>query len=369
MKPLQRVMIIVSFVNLAGAQLAALRVARGLRDLGHDPKVVFLYLQTTIDMPDHAFEILLPRAKPGPLGYLRILRDLARMMRQERPDCVLTFLPFANVLGQLVALSAGVRKRIVSHRFPIYTASPIMRCLDLVWAWFGVYTRVVAVSESVRATCRRYPSWLRDRIVVVHNGLREWRSSTLTRQDARRRFGIAEGNFVLVAVGRLSREKNYPFMLRCVQQLENVILLIAGTGGLRSDLEHMLAELGLGAKVRLLGNLAHSEIPDLLAAADVFIQTSIYEGHSNSILEALHAGIPIMAPDIPAQREMLTSADGKTAGALLPLGNIHSWVTAIERLRVDGSAAQEAREAALRRGKVFRYDAMIAGFDRVLTDD
>lgn len=368
MKP-QRVLIIVSFENAAGAQLAALRVARGLRDLGHDPKVVFLYRQATIERPDHPFEVLLPTAKPGAFGYLRILLGLARLLRRERPDCVLTFLPFANVLGQIIALFAGVGKRIVSHRFPINAATPIMRNLDFIWAWSGVYTRVVAVSESVRDTCRTYPSWLLDRTVVVHNGLREWHPSTLTRAEARRRYGITEGSFALVAVGRLSREKNYPLMLRCVQRLENVTLLIAGTGSLCSELEDMTRQFGIDERVKFLGKLAHSEIPDLLAAADAFIQTSIYEGHSNSILEALHSGVPILATDIPSQREMLSSPDSKAAGALLPLDDLNSWVKMIERLRIDKFAAQEAREVALRRAKLFRYDTMIAGFDRVLTYD
>ncbi len=61
----RRILILVSFVNLAGAQIAALRLARGLRDRGHDPRVVFLYEVTPIPSPDHPYEVLLAKAQPG----------------------------------------------------------------------------------------------------------------------------------------------------------------------------------------------------------------------------------------------------------------------------------------------------------------
>ena len=97
---------------------------------------------------------------------------------------------------------------------PVNTASPLLRALDTIWAKLGIYTNVVAVSESVRTTCRHYPEQLQARTVVVHNGLRGWRPSELSRAEARGRFDVRDDAYLLVAVGRLVEQKNYPFMLR-----------------------------------------------------------------------------------------------------------------------------------------------------------
>ena len=361
-----RILIVVSLANSGGAQMAALRLARGLRDRGHDPRVLFLYERGRIDAPDHPYEVLLPVADPGFGDYVRIARALHRRLGREKPDLVLTFLPLAHVLGQAAARVAGIGRRIISHRTPVSTASPLLRRMDTLWAWLGMYTGVVAVSEAVRAKCSHYPAWLKERTVVVHNGLRDWRPSSLTRAEARRRFAIADGSFLLVAVGRLAEQKNYPLMLRVVQRIENATLLIAGDGPLRPELEATIARLGLGERVTLLGAVDRAEIPDLLAAADVFVQTSTYEGQSNSVLEALQTPVPVVAHDIPEQRETIAEADGATAGALVPLDNVEAWVAAIERLRRDPVVALTAREIASRRSQLFRFDTMITGFERAL---
>lgn len=365
----QRILIIVSFANLAGAQIAAVRLARGLRDRGHDTKVIFLYEQSRLVGADHPYEVVLPSARPGVAGYLRIAYDLARIVKREKPDLVLTFLPLANVLGQAAARLMGIDRRIVSHRMPINTASPFLRRVDLLWAWLGVYTGVVAVSGSVKATCCNYPERLLKRTVVVHNGLRDWHASALSREQARRRFDISLDKTVLVAVGRLAKQKNYPFMLKLMQRLENVELVIAGDGALRPEIEGLISEFGIAGKVKLLGSVARNDVPDLLAAADIFVQTSLFEGQSNSVLEALHAGVPVVAHDIAEQRETIADPDGTVAGALVALNDVEAWVAAIERLRDDPVSAGKAREMASRRAKLFQYEAMIAGFERALTSD
>jgi glycosyltransferase involved in cell wall biosynthesis len=346
--------------------MAALRLARGLRDRGHDPRVVFLYRKTHIAAPDHPYEVLVETERPGSAAHAHMLAALARRMRRDPPDHVLTFMPLAHFIGQAAATLAGVQGRIVSHRTPVNTIQPLMRGVDAVSAWLGLYRGVVAVSESVRATCGHYPRRLRDRTTVVYNGLRDWQPSQLSKAEARRRFALADGTLALVAVGRLAAQKNYPFMLRVLQHLDDVTLLIAGDGPERTALEVKVAMLGVDDKVRFLGGVSRSDIPDLLAAADIFVQTSAYEGHSNAMLEALQASLPIVAQDIPEQREVIADATGATAGILVRSGDPGAWAAAIDRLRNDSGAAARAREMAAVRAKFFDYETMITGFERAL---
>lgn len=363
-----KLFIVVSFANFAGAQIAALRLARGLRDRGHEPRVIFLYQQASVDSPDHPYEVLVPKVKPGPTDYLRMVGKLVSLVRSEKPDLVLTFMPLANVIGQATARVTGVKRRVVSHRMPVSAATPLMRRLDAIWAKLGVYTQVVAVSDSVRESCAHYPADLRAHTRVVHNGLRNWQASTLSQAEARARFGVPEGVLALVAVGRFAGQKNYPFMLEVMSRLDNALLLVAGEGPLRPEIEARIRTLGIGDRVRLLGSVARPDIPHLLAVADIFIQTSTYEGQSNSILEAMQAGAPILAHDIPEQRETIADPDGATAGALLPLEDLDAWVAAAERLRSDSEAVAAAKAVGARRSQLFTYDAMVAGFEKALLE-
>jgi glycosyltransferase involved in cell wall biosynthesis len=328
---------------------------------------VFLYRVVPIPDPDHPYEVLLDRP-PRAAGYLFLVGAVARVVRREKPTVVLTFMPFASALGQAAALVGGTRRRVISHRVPVATIRPVWRALDMLWGWLGVYTHVVAVSDSVRQGCRAYPAWLKRRMVVVHNGLFGWRPSQLDRKAARDLFGVPDGTLALVAVGRLAPQKNYPLLLRVLQHIEKVVLLVAGDGKDRDSLLATARELGVADKIRLLGSLSRESVPDLLAAADMFVQSSTFEGQSNALLEALQAGLPVVAHDVPEQRETIAAGDGdEVAGALVPLNDVDAWVAAIERLRNDAAANRAAREVAAQRARLFRFDAMVSGFERVLT--
>jgi glycosyltransferase involved in cell wall biosynthesis len=362
-----KIAIFVSFANVAGAQIAALRLAHGLADRGHEVKVRFLYEQVPVNSTDHPHEVVLKTAHPGVKGYLKIIRSVFSTLKAEKPDVVLTFLPLACVIGQACAWAAGIRTRVVSHRMPINTASSVMRKLDLLLAWAGAYTKVVCVSQAVRETCKAYPKRLLDRTVVVHNGLLGFEPSKLSKAQARARFGIPEDGFTLVAIGRFVPQKNYPFMFEVIRRLDNVLLVVGGDGFLRESLEAEIARLGIGQKVKLLGNVGRADVPDLLHAGDAFIQTSTYEGQSNTVLEGLTSGVPMILHDVPEQRETIEDpATGVLAGELVPLNDANAWVAAIERLRTDGSLRVAASDQALRQARIFTYGRMIDGFDAAL---
>jgi glycosyltransferase involved in cell wall biosynthesis len=71
---------------------------------------------------------------------------------------------------------------------------------------------------------------------------------------------------------------------------------------LRPAAEALAKDLGAEDRIHMLGSLPHDRVKDLLRAADCFVQTSLFEGQSNSILEAMHEGLPIICSDIPTQR-------------------------------------------------------------------
>jgi glycosyltransferase involved in cell wall biosynthesis len=240
-----------------------------------------------------------------------------------------------------------------------------MRRVDSVLAGAGIYTLIIAPTDAVLRSCQHYPKRLQDTFTVVNNGLLGWKPSPLSRRDARSQFGIPESVFVLAAVGRLAEQKNHAFLLQVMERVSGALLVIAGGGELEQNLRNEIAARGLEEHVRLLGSIKRNEIADLLAAADVFVQPSLFEGQSNALLEALAAGLPCLVSDQPEQRETLTRPDATTAGAILPLDPA-LWAETIKRLQSSPEAASSARKTAADRAADFSFARMIDGFEGAL---
>lgn len=359
---------IISFMNAAGAQEAMLRLMRQLRLRGYDAEVWFLYEKTPCYRDEPGVRVVLN--KPGLSGpdILRLFARLVRMLRQSRPDVVVGFLPLGNIMGLLAAAAAGIRTRIASQRSPGPTFSRIMRLLDRELGAHGVYDRVICVSKAVMQSFEDYPAPYRNRLSVVNNGI-EWSPSTLEREAARTSFGIPQDFPLIVASGRFEPQKNYDLMVRVIATTPRVRLAIAGDGRLRAAAEALAADLNAQDRIHFLGSISHARVMDLLRAADGFIQTSLFEGQSNSILEAMHEGLPIVCSDIPMQRETLCEEAGEDAGILVPLEEFDAWRDALIRVRDDRAFAAglgaHARALVKRR---FTLTRMIDGFEMAILD-
>jgi glycosyltransferase involved in cell wall biosynthesis len=364
-----RIVGVISFMNAAGAQEALLRIARHLRQRGHEMSVWFLYEEIPAFRGEPHTYTFAAKPKLSAFEYVKVFLALRHRIRREKPDVVIGFLPLGQVFGAVAAASSGVKARIASQRVPGPTYGRVMRWLDWICGTTGLYGRIVCVSEAVRASFSSYPSSYRRKLCVVHNGI-DWPQTLPVREIARRTLGLADGTVAFLAVGRLTKQKNYPFMLERVAETPGIVLLIAGDGALRDSLERAARDLGLGNRVRFLGAVTRHAVRELLAASDVFIQTSAYEGQSNAVLEAMHAGLPIIVGDIPTQRETLCDETGAPVAILAPFADPQSWSDGMAQLR--DQPALRARMGATAKALVERRFAlaeMIDGFERVIREE
>ncbi|MGI9434850.1 MAG: glycosyltransferase family 4 protein [Geminicoccaceae bacterium] len=361
----KKVIFLASFLNVAGAQEAALRVARGLRERNYDTEVWFLYAEAKPPEIDQGVRILLDVTKPTALQYLKIAVTLLRELRKAKPYALVSFLPLANVLGQSMALLAGVRRRIASHRAPWRTFGRAMRYADSVIGTLGVYSSAIAVTQLVRQSYDGHPAHYRKRISVVYNGL-AWTPSLLSRAEARQKFGLPEDRFIAVTLGRLKPVKNYPFLVRVAEGLERGMIVAAGDGPLWQEIETMIETGGSGDRMKLLGAVAKSDVADLYRAADCFLLASFFEGQSNALLEAMHNGTPVIVSDKPEQRETVVDCHGELAGLALGLDEPSVWSQAIEGMAADPERCAALSAAAKRRAGDFTLDRQLAGFAAVI---
>ncbi len=358
---------IISFMNSGGAQEALLRLARQLRARGHEMEVWFLYEVSPVHRDTPGTRVIVPKPRLSLREYISCFVTLVKAIRSARPDAVIGFLPLGNVFGLTAAVLAGIPSRIASQRSPGTTYGRVMRLLDRVAGSIGIYSSIVCVSGVVANSFASYGRSYRRRLRVVHNGI-EWQGSPKTKREARAALGLPEGDFVVAALGRLSYQKNYGLLLDAIAAAPGVTLAIGGGGELADELGSHARRLGIEARVRFLGVLTREGSRDLLRAADAFAQSSLFEGQSNAVLEAMHAGLPVLLADIPEQRETIEDErTGALAGMLAPLADVKAWADALNTLR-DSAAVREQLGGAAQTlvQRRFSLERMIGGFEAAI---
>jgi sugar transferase (PEP-CTERM/EpsH1 system associated) len=185
------------------------------------------------------------------------------------------------------------------------------------------------------------------KVATIHNGVDLERFAPGHRAEARAALGLETGAPIIGTVGRLDPVKDQAGLIRAFAGLAGAdprpLLVIAGDGPCRPELEALVRDLGLGASVRLLGE--RHDIPRVLAALDVFVLPSIAEGISNTILEAMATGLAVIATRVGGNPELVD--DGIT-GQLVPKQDPPALREAMAAMLAD-VPARLARGVAARR--------------------
>jgi glycosyltransferase involved in cell wall biosynthesis len=181
--------------------------------------------------------------------------------------------------------------------------------------------------------------------------------SAETRAALRAGFGADPGQAIVLAVGRLAAQKGFGLLLDAAARWADIrpapLLVIAGQGPLAADLQARAASLGL--TVRFAGQ--RPDVPALLAAADVFVLPSVWEGQSLVLQEAIRAGVPIVATLVGGNRELT----GDDAAILIPPGDSQRIADAVRAVLGDPALAARLREAAVARARALPgEDAAVA---------
>jgi glycosyltransferase involved in cell wall biosynthesis len=195
--------------------------------------------------------------------------------------------------------------------------------------------------------------------VAVGNG----RNPSLFRPDpgaragVRAALGVPAERVVVIAVSRLVRHKGYPELAAAMRDVPDAELWVVG-GRLESDrgadMIQVLRAAGLGKRLRLLGY--RDDVPALLAAADIFVLPSHFEGLPMSVIEAMLTGLPVVATNIRGPREQVV--DGVT-GLVVPAGAVAPLAAALGRLAADAGLRGKMGAAARARAQELYDEARV----------
>lgn len=282
-------------MGIGGAEAVAATLALHSRGLGHSVQLASGGGFRAQDLVAEGVPHLdVPLASRRPLDLARSVRTLRKAVRAERPQLVHAH----NVKAALVArLAVGRRVPVLAtlHGVPAHELAAAARILR------RAADRVVAVSPYVQEqlVAHGYPA---DRISIVENSI-----TPLPRHPrtvARRRLGLCDDSPVVVCLARMVDQKRHDLLVRAwVGVREDAVLLLAGDGPNRTAVEAQIAELALTDRVQVLG--ARTDADWLLAAADVAVLPTDWEGLPISLLEAMGAGVPVVVSRVGGVVETL----------------------------------------------------------------
>lgn len=316
-----RFLLLVTQMEPAGAQNAAIKLAKGLEELGHQATIAAMYDKggfVPLFREMHRLEIVDLHMKESTnhiiIGkLLSLITGIMRMWRLFRSgsfDALITFTHYSNIVGPVLGYYSGIPVRITSQRSLTGSYNN----------WIGIFNRIItnsrmvdamtAVSNAVRDDSITREHIRPDKIETIYTGIdiEKYRSDTEGRNRIRRELGLKDDNYVIVNIARHHPIKGHRYLLEAMaailEQAPHCRLLLAGDGPLRRDIETQIRELGIEREVIVLGN--RDDVPALLTASDLMVVSSLEEGLPNVVLEGMAAGLPIVATEVGGIPELVT---------------------------------------------------------------
>lgn len=358
-----RVALMIETGGPGGAERMLLQLAEELRDRGHEvcavgPAERNPWLRT--QFRERGFDPELYRMSrqldPGTVG------QLVRILRRRRIDVVHSHEFTMAVYGAAASLLAR-RPHVITMHGGRYYAGRLRRRVASRWA-VQRSKAVVAVSATVAAELARTLRIRPHRVTVIHNGVRPCVGDGVR---ARRELGISEDEQLILAVGNLYPVKGHIVLLRALASISEDATLprwrlaVAGRGGEHDILRSFADARGIGGRVHLLGFRA--DVPDLLAASDLYVMPSLSEGLPLGLLEAMSAGKAIVASRVGGIPEAVTS--GRDA-LLVPPKDPDALAAAVRAVLLDPELRSRLGAAAAQRAQdVFSVRRMTEEYERL----
>jgi glycosyltransferase involved in cell wall biosynthesis len=307
---------------------------------------------------------------PRSLRFLRMLMSCIKLfsfLLRNKPDIVHLFLPTAYLLGGIVSLFAGQKILIMSRRSlnNYQSRNPLFVPVEL---------RLHKYMTAILCNSRKIESQLLEenipgeKIGIIYNGISVIEDITCEKKlQIRKKHGVDESALVLIMVANYIPYKGHADLIKALgyisDQIQNewILLCIGRDDGIRGYLVAMTDNMGLSSNVRFLDGEA--DVMEMLAISDISLLCSHEEGFSNSILEAMALGLPVIATDVGGNSEAVLNS---ITGLIVPVSDPVQLGDAILKLANDKSARKEmGYQGKSRVAKLFSQDKCIDMYDKL----
>lgn len=340
-----------------GAQILAVQLHELLLRAGDEAHLITLEGPVPSRLA-HANSLDAPNAY-RPLAAARLARALRRLNLRDADVVHAHLFPTQAYVAATVEPGRG-RPALVTTEHSSWTRRHGTiggRFFDV--GMYRRYDRIVAVSAAARHSLaarlgRHTP------IATVPNGIEVDSFAGVDDRTSRR-----DGPPVILMVGRLVEAKDHATALRAFAMVRHAATIwIAGVGPLEARLRRLAHELGVAGRVRFLGFA--NDVPALLGQADVVLMTSRWEGFPLAVAEAMAAGRPVVASDVPSLRGVL-GGDG-ASGILVPPGDARAVAGTLDRLLDDATLRRRLGASGRRRATAFSIERTVVGYRAVYAE-
>ncbi len=300
------------------------------------------------------------RWKFDPFAYRRLSKTIAKLS----PDVVHTWLFAGNSYGRLAAKNTRVPVVVAGERSVDPWKAKWQFAVD---RWLLSGTDSIATNTSAVTHFYGEQGLNTDKFRVIPNAVELPATPAVSREEVYKRLNIPPRGRLVGAVGRLWAQKGYRDLIWAGELLhvayQDVWFVIFGEGPDLAQLQHFRDLTGAKDSVKFAGH--RSDAGELMSGLDVLWNGSLYEGQSNTILEAMARGVPVVASDIPGNRDLI---EHDQSGVLYPLGDVEALTKATNvllrndqrRLSIGGAARERVKQ-------VFSLEQMINGYDQLYT--
>lgn len=321
-----KILYVITGLGQGGAERVVCDLADEMIGKGHQVKIAY-FVGNILTRPKYndieLIKIGLTNIVSLPAAYI----SLSKIIKGYQPDIVHSHMVHANILTRLVKIITPMNKLIsTAHNS---NEGGVLRMLA-----YRITNHLADVSTNVSDTAvasfeSRY-AVPKGGMKTIYNGVDfvDFSYRMHAKAEIIDELGLDKNSKLILAVGRFNEAKNYCNLLMAIKTLKNgsatsFVLIIAGDGELRSEIEALIVELEIEKEVILLGR--RSDIPTLMSACDTFVLSSDYEGLPTVLIEALACQANVVSTDVSGAREIL---DGY--GSIVPIQKPEALAKAIE---------------------------------------
>jgi glycosyltransferase involved in cell wall biosynthesis len=346
---MMRLAIVIDSLKVGGAQKLVSAFASNAAAHGIVPVIILLREDNAPFLVDSVRDsgiklIRLPQASLFSIGRFQ---QLVRLLKEEQVEIIQTHLTYANILGTLAAHSAGIPVIATLHTIAVprgWKAKLLQVIENNVLKKYA--TRILAVGRVVAVANQRI--FGKRKLDVIQNGIPKPNFPPLQERDRLRREITGDGSgSIVITVGRFTRAKGYEDMVEAFRLLQQRTsrpkLVMVGSGTTVDTIKNQIDTLDLNQTIILTGE--RDDIPSLLALSDVYASSSHREGLPLAVLEAMMAGLPVVATSVGDIPTVVT----EETGVVVPPHHPELLADALEDLLQNPKKREAMGQAAYRR--------------------
>jgi len=274
---------------------------------------------------------------------IRIIWNFRKVIKEFKPDILVTYLIHADLFGRIFGRIFGVRKIVCSQRGSLLRWE-FLRFFDKLTRF--LVTKYIVQTKTAKKNLMAKLNLPEEKFRVIPNAidLQEF-NFELDIKKKKKDLGINNENMNIVCVSKLRKGKGHEHLLEAFENVfaenKHLNLLIVGDGEQKNRLLRQIENYSCKNNIYFLGN--RSDVKEILKISDIFVLPTLGEGMSNAIMEAMVCGLPVITTDIPENKELITNNEN---GLLIPLKNVNFLEEAIKKIIYNKDLGGELGENA-----------------------